>query len=268
MSASAIPQSDLRERIVAAVRAANKPVTFKGLATLAKAKDEPLRAALELAVGAGEVYRWPDYRRSQRFWRISPEDAAREAILTIAATQALSKSGLSEAAAKSLPGFPVKRVDALVPDLIAEKQLQPVPAFSGSSKLLVRVGQREAYFNTARAFVEKKIRLAGFDPAAFFTENLSSRDTLVETQVDAAVLILEAVRSLEPVRGVPVSTLRLRNHLPNLAKHEFDVAALELRKRQEAFLSLHADPYNLSQEDKNLLIDGQDGTYYVAIAIR
>ncbi len=85
---------------------------------------------------------------------------------------------------------------------------------------------------------------------------------------DAAKLILEAVHSLEPVRGVPVSTLRLRNHLPNLTKREFDAAALELRKKQQVFLSQHADPYNLAQDDKNLLIDGQDGTYYVAIAIR
>jgi hypothetical protein len=47
-----------------------------------------------------------------------------------------------------------------------------------------------------------------------------------------------------------------------------DLAALELRNKQQAFLSLHADPHNISQEDKNILIDGQDGTYYVAIAIR
>ena len=70
------------------------------------------------------------------------------------------------------------------------------------------------------------------------------------------------------MKGVPVSTLRLRNYLPKLSKQEFDAAALELRRKEQVFLSQHADPYNLSEEDKNLLIDGQDGTYYVAIAIR
>jgi hypothetical protein len=60
----------------------------------------------------------------------------------------------------------------------------------------------------------------------------------------------------------------LRNHLPQLSKNEFDAAALELRKKERVFLSQHVDPYNISQEDKDLLIDGQDGTYYVAIAIR
>jgi hypothetical protein len=270
MSAPAIPQSDLRERIVAAVREGKKPVTFKGLVKLVKAKmaeDAPFHAALESAVGASQVYRWPDYRRSQYFWHVPPEQAAREAILA-AVTQALSKPALSKLAAKKLPGFPAKRVESVVSVLLAEKQLQTVPAFGGRAKLLVRAGDHEAYFNAARSFVEQKIRLAGFDPAGFFTENLSPHDELTVAQVDAAKLILDAVQSLEPVKGVPVSTLRLRNHLPDLTKHEFDAAALELRRKQQVSLSLHADPCNLSPEEKDPLIDGQDGTYYVAIAIR
>jgi hypothetical protein len=269
MSAPAIPQRDLRERILATVLAAKRPLTFKGLAKLVKAKDESCRAGLELAVGAGQVHRWPDYRRSQYYWHVSPEQAAREAILAAASTQALPKAALSKLAAKKLPGLGVTRVEAVISTLIAAKQLQAVPAPSGGSKLLLRAGETEAYFGAVRAFVERKIRAAGFDPAVFFREYSPPPATLTSTPVDAAALILlETVRSLEPVRGVPVSTLRLRNHLPNLAKHEFDVAALELRGKQEVFLSRHADPYNLSQEDKNLLIDGQDGTYYVAIAIR
>jgi len=268
MSASAIPRGDLRERIQAALRAEKKPLTFKNLTKRLNVKDEVFRAALELAVRAGEVYRWPDYARSQYFWHVPPEQAAREAILTSASAQALPKTDLSKLAARKLPRFPVKNVETLVLTLIAEKQLHAVPAFAGKSKLLVRAGDQEAYFNAARSFVELKIRAAGFDPAAFFSGSASPHDKLAVSEVDVAALILDAVRSLEPVNGVPVSTLRLRNHLPKLTKQEFDAAALELREQQQVFLSQHADPYNLSQEDKNLLIDGQDGTYYVAIAIR
>jgi hypothetical protein len=271
MSAPAIPQSDLRERMVAALRDAAKPVTLKVLAKLLKAKkadDDALQAALESAVGANQIYRWPDRGRSQYFWHVSPEEKAREAILTTAATQAFSRADLSKAAAKKVSGFRVKRVESVVSALVADKQLQEVAPFSGRAKLLVRPGDSEAYFKAARSFIEKKVRLAGFDPAAFFTENSSRPDKLPTTQADAAALILEAVRSLEPVKGVPVSTLRLRNRLPYLSKHQFDAAALELRKEQQVFLSQHVDPYNISQEDKDLLIDGQDGTYYVAIAIR
>jgi hypothetical protein len=259
MPASAITQDNLHERILTALRDAKKPVSFKALAKQVKTTDDSLRAALE---AAGEVYRWPDFRRSQYFWYASPEEKAREAILESAATHALSKSDLSKAAAKHLPGFPVKRVAAAVADLLAASQLQAVPGFKSRSKLLVRTGESVAYFSTARAFVEAKIRSAGFDPAAFFGGNPPP------PEVDASALLLEAVRTLEPVAGVPVSTLRLRNHLPQLAKPEFDAAALELRRKQAVFLSLHADPYNLSGEDKSLLIDGQNGTYYVAIAIR
>jgi hypothetical protein len=266
MSAHAIPQGDLGERIQAAVRDAKKPVSFKGLAKLVKAEDEPLRAALELAVGGSHVYRWPDYRRSQYFWHTSPEEKAREAVLAAVAVRALSKPDLGKAAAKSLPGFPSKRLETVITSLVAENQLQAAPALASSAKLFMRTGDGEAYFHAARAFVEGKIRAAGFDPAGFLKE--ASLQDNTAPRVAATALLLEAVRSLEPVRGVPVSTLRLRNHLPQLAKHEFDLAALELRRKQEVFLSLHADPYNLSLEDKNLLIDGQDGTYYVALALR
>lgn len=267
MSAPAIPESDLRERIIAEVQATSKPITFKDLGKRVKAKDEPLRAALEPVIAAGQVYRWPDRGRSQYFWNVAPEEKAREAILAAAATKALSKPDLIKAASKKVPGFSVERLANVVMDLIAERQLQKVPAFASSAKLMVRAGDSEAYGNAARAFIEKKFLAAGFDPAAFSPAN-SPHDKLITTQVDAAALILEAVRSLEPVKGVPVSTLRLRNCLPNLSKQEFDAAALELRKKQEVFLSQHSDPYNLSQEEKDLLIDGQDGTYYVAIAIR
>lgn len=271
MSATAIPQDDLRERIIAAVHGALKPVTYKKLRGLvqlpAKASDEPFRIALESVLGAGHVYRWPDVRGSQYFWNVSAEQKAREALLAAVAVKAQSKADLIQAAGKKISGFPAKRLENVVAELIAENQLQKVPAFTSTAKLLVRPGDSHAYFSAGRAFIEKKFRTAGFDPAPFFTDN-SPRDKIKSTPVDAAALILDAVRSLEPVKGVPVSTLRLRNHLPDLSKQEFDAGALELRKKQEVFLSQHSDPYNLSQEDKDLLIDGQDGTYYVGIAIR
>jgi hypothetical protein len=263
MSTPVNQQTDLRARLVALLRDSKKPLTFKGLARLVRTKESVVAAELEAALEASEVYRWPDYRASQNFWHVPVEQSAREVILTIAEKQALSKSALSKAAAKKLPGVSEKRVEAIVAELLAAKSLQNVSAFASSSKLVIKTGVSGAYFNAARAFVERKVQLAGFDPADFFGTEAPKTGT-----VDVAAQILEAVRVLEPVQGVPVSTLRLRNHLPQLTKGEFDLAALELRNREQVFLSLHADPNNISQEDKNTLIDGQDGTYYVAIAIR
>jgi hypothetical protein len=273
MSAPAIPQNDLYRRVVAFVREAAKPLSFAGLAKLVKAKTaehEALRAAILSAVDSGEIYRWPDHQRSQYFWHVSPEQKAREVILTVAATQALSKPDLRDASkrGKKLPGLSDKSVQNLISALVAQKQLREVSGLASGSKLIVPADHSEAYFKAARAFLEKKFRAAGFDPSVFFAENSPPRDKLLTTQSDAAALILDSVRSLEPVKGVPVSTLRLRNHLPHLSKQEFDAAALELRKKEQVFLSQHVDPYNISREEKELLIDGQDGTYYVAIAIR
>src|SRR5260370_3784044 len=147
MSAPAIPQGDRSERIVAAVRDAEKRVTFNNLAELVKAKGEPLRAALESAVDTGRVHRWPNRGQSQYFWRLPLELKAREAILTVAAAQALSKPNLSKLAAKGkkLPGFSAKRVEGVVSALVADKQLPAVPAFPRRGNLLVRARDHAAY---------------------------------------------------------------------------------------------------------------------------
>jgi hypothetical protein len=247
-------ETDLPERVSAALRDARKPVSFKALAKLLKAKEEPLRQALETA----KAHRWPG--RTEPFWSVSAEQKAREAILQTAEVQAFSKAELSKKAAKLAFGIPAKQMESYVSVLLAEKELRAVPAFSGSAKLLVRRDGQQAYFKAAREFIEKKILKAEFQPSAFFEKDSAS--------TNAAEEILEAVKSLEPVRGVPVSTLRLRNHFAKMSKREFDEAALELRQRQQVILSLHADPHNLGQEEKESLIEGHDGTYYVAVAIR
>jgi len=270
MSAPAIPQNDLYQRVAAHIRQAAKPVTAAALLdkfTTSKAGEDGVLAAIQSAINAGAVYRWPGRARSKFFWNVPWDQTARAAILA-AATRALPKPDLIKAAARRLPGVAAARLEPIVAALLAEKRLSSVPGFKPRSKLLIEPGDSQAYFNAARAFIEEKFRKANLDAAPFFTENSPPRDKLTNTQTAAAALILDAVRSLEPVKGVPVSTLRLRNHLPHLSKEEFDGAALELRKKEQVFLSQHADPYNLSQENKDLLIDGQDGTYYVAIAIR
>jgi hypothetical protein len=158
-------------------------------------------------------------------------------------------------------------------NLIAGHELQQVPAFT-TGKLLVRSGSSAAYAASARKFLEEKFRKACFDPDQLFMPQGSqaeARATILPnptTRNTAADQILEAMRSLEPVAGVPVSAQRLRNHLPGLNKRDFDAAALELRNQQRVFLSPHDSPHRLPQQERDLLIDGGDGSYYVAIAIR
>ncbi len=271
MSVSGAATAELSERVINCVRAAAKPVTLNGLTKATKTRNAEvaaLREALASAVDTGQVHRWPDYKRVQYFWHSSADSKAREAVLEVASARALTKTGLRDAATKACRGFPAARMESVISSLVAEKRLTALPAFTGSSRLFAIPGENAAYFNAARDFMENKIRRAGFDPAAFFIGNSSGHDTLAIQAGNAADLILDAVSGLEPVRGVPVPTLRLRRHLPNLGKNEFDSGALELRKRQKVFLNLHADPYNISPAEKELLIDGGDGTYYVGIALR
>jgi hypothetical protein len=253
-------QGDLRERIVTALRSAKKPVTFKALLKRMKAPEEAVVAELGATMESGSVYRWPS--KGQSYWASDPVAQAREAILKVAPVEALSSAELAKRAAKLTDKLPPKYLADHIQDLEREKTLQAVPAFSGSTKLFMLTGAQDAYFKAARSFIESKIAQAGFDASRFFVGSEPA------TGSDLAERILETVKTMEPVKGVPVSTLRLRNHFRDVSKHDFDKAALELRKKQSVFLSQHADPHNISAEDKELLIDGQDGTYYVAIALR
>jgi hypothetical protein len=276
MSSSEIAPVDAIRRIVALLETAPKPLTFVKLKREVRLEDAELRSALEAAASQGVVFRWPDYRRSQYFWSRSPDNAAQQAVLAITTGEALSQTKLVERASKRIPGFSRQAMQRIVMNLIAGHELQQVPAFT-TGKLLVRSGSSAAYAASARKFIEEKFRKAGLDPNQLL---MPPRDTPAfersgdETapygrgSATAADQILEAMRSLEPVAGVPVSAQRLRNHLPELNKRDLDAAALELRNEQRVFLSPHDSPHRLPQQERDILIDGGDGSYYVAIAIR
>jgi hypothetical protein len=276
MSTSETPLTGFTGRIAALLQPARKPLTFKqlmvalnqGLKKAERLDDAKLKTALEAAVNQRALFRWPDYRGAQCFWSQSPDQAAQQAVLAIATEEALSKTELIGRACKKVQGFSRKAMQRIVLDLAASRELQPVAAFT-SGKLLMRSGSQAAYAAAARKFIEKKFRNAGFDPAEFLRPPGSAdAHPVPAASLDPAARILEVVRSLEPNAGVPVSTQNLRKHLPALGKSEFDAAGLKLRDTEQVFLSLHHDPHNLTQQERDLLIDGGDGKFYVAIAIR
>ena len=101
-------------------------------------------------------------------------------------------------------GFSQQAMQRIVVDLVASRELQQVSAFT-SGKLLMRSGITAAYAATARKFIEEKLRKAGFDPAQFLVPLTSEA---AQPVFNAGAQILEAIRSLEPVRGAPVSVWR------------------------------------------------------------
>jgi len=254
------------QRIVEILKSAAKPMTFIQMKKATRLGDAGLKAALESGISEGAAFRWPDRGKSHYFWSHSADHAAQQAVLAIASEEALSRTKLIARARKQIPGFPEKSMQRIVMNLAADRQLQPVPAFT-AGKLLIRSGTTAPYAAAARKFIEEKFRKAGFDPALVFAPAAGVRPA-PPGAVDAAAQILEAIRSLEPVAGVPVSAERLRRHLPRLEKHDFDTAALELRDKERVFLSPHNNPLTLSEQERDLLIKGAGETYYVAIAIR
>jgi hypothetical protein len=275
MSSSETAPVDAIRRVIALLETAPKPLTFRKLKQAVGLGDAELKSALDAAASQGAVFRWPDYRRSQYFWSQSPDNAAQQAVLAIAIDEALSQTKVVERACKRIPGFSREAMQRIVMNLIVGHELQQVPAFT-TGKLLVRSGNSAAYVASARKFIEEKFRKAGFNPNPLLMPHRDtpafegSRDETAPYGRGSATAaqILEAIRALEPVVGVPVSAQRLRDHLRGLNKRDFDAAALELRNQQRVFLSQHDSPHSLPQQERDLLIDGGDGTYYVAVAIR
>ncbi|HTS29379.1 MAG TPA: hypothetical protein VMH81_26095 [Bryobacteraceae bacterium] len=260
------------ERITGVLKSAVKPLTFGQLKKATRLADSELKSALEAAMTQGAAFRWPDYRKTQYFWRQSADDAARQAVLAIASEEALSSAVLIARACKQVPGFSRNAMQRTVAALISGNELQRVPGLRAGT-LMVRPGDSAAYAAAARKYLAERFRRAGFDPAGLTVplpvgDSKQAVEVAAEVPADAASRILETIQSLEPDPGVPVSTQRLRNHLPGLSKAAFDSAALELRNTEKVFLSLHHDPHNLPQNERDLLIDGGDGTFYVAISLR
>jgi hypothetical protein len=268
MPSSEISPKETTDRVIALVESALKPLTYNQLKKKTRLRDAEMKGALDAGVKRGAVFRWPDYRRSQYFWSQSPNQVAQQAVLAVASEEAFSQAVLIEKAGKRVPGFSHDALRRIVMDLVGSHELQQVPAFT-TGKLLVRPGNAAAYAAAARKFIAAKFRKAGLDPPPFLLQGSSQAGQATPTpSLNSAAQVLDAIRSLEPVTGVPVSAQRLRNHLPDLSKRNFDSAALELRNKEEVFLSLHHDPHSLSQQEQDLLIDGGDGSFYVAIAIR
>lgn len=262
----AAPGDDI-QRAKTLLMSAAKPLSFSQLKKSLRLSDPELKTLLEAAVAQSAVFRWPDYRKSQYFWSKPADISAQEVIMVLASAEALSRTTLISRSCRQVKGFSQQGMDRIVKNLIASGELQTVPAFT-SGKLLIRAGIAAPYVAAARKFIEEKFRKASLSPAELFSSAPTVSAATQETSSDLPRRILDLLRSIEPIIGVPVTTQRLRQKLPEITKQDFDSAALELRKLHEVSLSLHHDPHNLSEVERDILIDGQDGAYYVAIAIR
>jgi hypothetical protein len=195
-----------------------------------------LRSALEEAA----IFAWP--RNS--YWYVDPTAQLHADILEQCTKRALKKTEIK------VKGRGPKDISAALEGLVNERKLLKYPAISGTSVLLVTAGTPEAYWEYVREVVTAKLKKAGIEEAGLEEK------------------IWDVLPKLEPEMNVPVSTSRVRRALGEVDKKRFDEAALKLREQRRVYLSQHDHPLGLSEDERDWLIDGKDGRYYVAITRR
>jgi hypothetical protein len=233
------------KEILATLQQEPSPLTFPKLKKIFVSKKSGVTEADLRAALAGEgIFAWTKPKNS--YWHIDPALWLENQIVAQCGRKAIDKVVLKGPAKKELDGAVAK--------LLAEGKIIRYPAIEGKKTVLVAAaGAREAYWAYVRDTIEAKLMKAGIAEEAGLDEK-----------------IWDILPKLEPERDVPVSTARVRSALGlgENDKHRFDEAVLRLREQRKVYLSQHDHALAVSKEERDLLIEGKDGRYYVAITRR
>jgi len=232
------------KEVLAKLQSEPGPVSWPKLKkAFAGKKSGVSEADLREALTGGGIFAWTKPKNS--YWSVDPGAWLEMEILKQCASKAVAKVTV-KAAGK-------KEVDEAVARLTALGKIVPYPALEGKKKVLVTAaGGYEAYWAYVREMIAEKLEKAGIEEARLEEK------------------IWDILPKLEPERDVPVSTARVRRALglSGVDKRRFDEAALNLRQQRRVYLSQHDHALAVSAEERELLIDGKDGKYYVAITRR
>jgi hypothetical protein len=270
--------SEIASTIRKTIQEAKAPVSLSALQKRTRVAPEELKRALSDELARHTIHRWPDFgAQKQRFWLRPPDEVVREQALAAASERAMPSSALAKQVRKRMPGFPEKLIAAAIQQLVRDKQLRKYSSFGREQFLLGREGHPHAYAVAAHDAVQAivgKLAAAGGGPEEIRVAlgiSAAATPTAPALTVPASDLeteVLRAMEKIEPAHSAPVSVRELREALPHVDKHQLDEAARKLRANQKVFLSRHDFPQSLSETERDALIDGQDGHYYVAITAR
>ncbi len=222
------------------------PVTFPKLKKMFVGKKSGVSEGdLREAIQAPGIFAWTKPKNS--YWHVDPAVWLENEI-----TMQCGKKAVEKIAVK---GPPKTEIDEAVNRLVAAGRLLRYPAVEGKKKVLVSAqGAHEVYWAYVRETIQEKLKKAG----------IADREAALDEK------IWEILPRLEPELDVPVSSARLRRALGlgESEKRQFDEAVLRLREQRRVYLSQHDHAMALSQEDRDWLIEGKDGRYYVAVTRR
>lgn len=231
------------KEVLARLQAEAGPVTWPKLKkAFAGKKTGVTEADLREALRGEGIFAWAKPKNS--YWHVDPAVWLEAEILKLCGNKALAKIAVK--------GAGKKETDDALARLVAAKKIVPYPAVEGKKKVLVAAGGHDAYWAYVRETIEEKLKKAGI------------------ADVGLEEKIWEILPKLESEKDVPVSTARVRRSLglTEMDKKRFDESVLKLREQRRIHLTQHDHPLGLGGEDRELLIDGKDGRYYVAITRR
>jgi hypothetical protein len=178
---------------------------------------------------------------------------------------------------KQLPAYINKHLQIFLVPLVREKKVKWHPPLKGK-----RLGSQDpnpADFLSAeiRRVFEKGERL-GFQAEAIlqavraYTEPSTSKEPSILTAEETERIILKAMSTLKPAAAqgalVYIPDLReaLRSTFPD--KESFDQAILHLARLEKVQLQSHSLPAELTEEQRQAMIDNHRGSYFMAVGIR
>jgi len=232
------------QKVLARLQSEPVPLTWPKLKkAFVNKKTDVTEADLREALAGDGIYAWAKPKNS--YWSVDPAAWLEMEILKQCTGKAVAKVTV-KAAGK-------KEVDEAIARLTTHKKIVHYPAVEGKKKVLVAAsGGHDAYWAYVRETITEKLKKAGIEEAGLEDK------------------IWEILPKLEPEKDVPVSTAKVRRALglSGVDKRRFDEAALNLRQQRRVYLSQHDHALGVSAEERELLIDGKDGRYYVAITRR
>ncbi len=247
------------ETITERLKQAPAPVT---LSKLRKELRQDVTAALAQAMEAGTIFAWPRYFNSPRYWHRETAPVVREAMLTIARRDAMSKTNLIRATAKMAHNCGVPAAKAALTSLVKSGEVRSAKTV-GATGLYYATDTPQALVSASLALLMERLRRLNIDAGEISTGTGAPAQATPLTEST-----FEAIRRLQPSPGVPVSVQQLRSAMVRASKQELDAAVLSLADAQKIYLTTHDHGWSLPEAEREQLVWDGGQKLYVAVTLR
>jgi len=268
---SRTPDPEARQSILNFIDAADAPVTtmalgkLPGIGTGARVKQ-----LLAPDVASGRVFDWG----KSAYWRLGPEQIARERALELAGGELLKPAALRSRICKGPPAISSKVAQLVFKKLVAEKRFlekeAKIPAVSG----VIDVKQPGPYLELKLTAVLNTVgierspdRIRALLAAEIEAPPAAPPATEVPEVADRMFAAMNRI-AFAPGTTVTFYLLRQQPELAHIPKKIFDEAALLLQQERRALMMVHDFAAALPADQQERLVTDGLGRFYVSIYAR